>query len=489
MTALMHSLRSRAGTRGALAALLLMPTVLRAQQFDRSKPPVLGAPKRLTLTTPRERTLPNGLRLIIVERHELPVVDVSLVVGAGSDVEAPGKGGLATLTANLLDEGTPGRTALDVAEQQAFFGARLFTTAAFDRALISLHAPVAVLDSALSLLADVVVRPTLESKEFTRLRSERMTALLQEKDRGPAMADRAFAALTFGEAHPYGRSVNGTQAETEALTRDDVADFHRTWYRPNNATLIIVGDVTTQGAIALARRLFGGWTRTTLPPRPQATAPAPTNATRIVVVDKPAAAQSSFRIGGVGVNRASPDYYPLQVLNTVLGGSFTSRLNSNLRETKGYSYGASSNFALRRYVGPWSAGGEIVSAKSDSALLEFLKELRAIRDTVPAEELAKAKRYLTLGYADRFESTADVANGIAAVASLGIPLAELAKYQAKVDAVTVADVQRVAARYIDPSKLTIVIAGDRATLVPALTALRVGAVDVRDMYGRPVVTP
>jgi predicted Zn-dependent peptidase len=316
-----------------------------------------------------------------------------------------------------------------------------------------------------------------------------MTALLQEKDRGPAMADRAFAALVFGEAHPYGRSLSGTQAETEALVREDVAAFYATWYRPNNATLIVAGDVTVVGATALAERLFGGWARAALPARAAVVPPAAPTATRIIVVDKPAAAQSSFRIGGVGIKRASADFYPLQVMNTVLGGAFTSRLNNNLRETKGYSYGASSGFSTRRWVGPWTAGGEIVSAKSDSALLEFLKELRGIRATVPAEELTKAKRYLTLGYADRFESTGDVVAGIAGVATLGVPLSELAAYQAKVDAVTAADVRRVAQRYVNPSALTIVIAGDQKSLVPALGALKVAPVEVRDMYGRTVTTP
>ena len=478
-------------SHAAVAALALLVISARAdaQSFDRSRPPTLGSPKRLTLPAMRERVLPNGLRLIVVARHDLPVVDVALLIGAGSDVEKPGKGGLATLTANLLDEGANGRASLDIAEQQAFLGAQLYTTATFDRATIGVHAPVAVLDSALTLLADVALRPALEAREFARLRAERMTALLQEKDRGPAMADRAFAALVFGDTHPYGRSVNGTQAETEALTREDVTAFYAAWYRPNNATLIIVGDVTVAGATTLAERLFGGWERAALPARAAVTPPAATRAMRIVVVDKPAAAQSSFRIGGVGIDRASKDFYPLQVMNTVLGGAFTSRLNNNLRETKGYSYGASSGFATRRWVGPWTAGGEIVSAKSDSALLEFLKELRGIREIVPAEELSKAKRFLTLGYADRFESTGDVAAGIADVATLGVPLSELAAYQAKVDAVTAADVRRVAARYIKPSALTIVIAGDQKSLVPALSALHMAPVEVRDMYGRPVITP
>ena len=482
-------MRSLSLHRLAMIACAILPSYTNAQALDRTKPPSLGAPKRLTLPAMNERVLPNGLRLVVVERRELPVVDLLLLVGAGSDVEPAGKGGLATLVANLLDEGANGRSTLDLAEQVAFLGARLGTGASFDRATLSLHTPVAVLDSALTLLADVTLRPAFDDREFTRLRNERLTGLLQEKDRGPAMADRAFAAITFGDNHPYGHSLNGTQPEAEALTRDDVVAFWRGWYRPNNATLVIVGDVSVSGALEKATRLFGGWARGALSARPTVVTPTAPAGARIFVVDKPAAAQSSFRVGGIGVARSTPDYYPLQVMNTVLGGSFTSRLNNNLRETKGYSYGASSNFAMRRHVGAWIAGGEIVSAKSDSALLEILKELSAIREVVPAAELEKAKRYLTLGYADRFESTGDVANGIAAVATLGIPLRELGRYQARIDAVSAVDVQRVSRRYIDPSRLTVVIAGDRKSLVPALEALKVAPVEVRDMYGKPGVTP
>jgi predicted Zn-dependent peptidase len=435
-----------------------------------------------------ERTLPNGLRLVVVEQRELPVVDAYLVVRSGSEAEPPTRAGLATLTANMLDEGAGTRDALALAEEIGFLAIRLGTGASLESSTVLLHSTRATLDSAMALMADVVLRPTFPGQEFTRLKNERLTALLQEQDRGPAMADRAFASLVFGETHPYGRSPNGTRETVDPITLDDVKAFWRTYYRPNNATLIVVGDLSVAEAQALATRAFGAWERGTIPPTTYGTAAA-RGATAIHIVDKPKAAQSSFRIGSVGVPRATTDYYPLMVMNTALGGSFTSRLNNTLREVKGYTYGAGSSFAMRREAGPFTARAEVVSAKTDSALIEFMKELQGIRAPMPAEELEKVKRYLRLGYADGFETTGDIAGQIASLVTYGLPLSTLGAFDAGIARVTGADVQRVANRYLDPSRLTIVIAGDRATIEPALTATKIAPVDVRDMRGRPVIVP
>jgi predicted Zn-dependent peptidase len=476
-----------------LTATVALPTPGVAQDAPKpasTTPPTLAAPKALTLPAMVERTLPNGLRLVIVEQHELPVVDAQLVIRTGAEADPNGKAGLATLTANLLDEGAGSRDALGLAEEIGFLAIRLGTFAAFEQSTVSLHTTRATLDSAMALMADVVRRPTFPEKEFTRLRSERLTALLQEQDRGPAMADRAFAALVFGEQHPYGRSTSGVPESVEAITLDDAKQFWSQWYRPNNATLVLVGDLTVAEAEALAARAFGTWERATLPPAPvyasTRLAPRPT---AIHIVDKPKAAQSSFRIGGIGAARRTPDYYPLLVMNTALGGSFTSRLNNTLREVKGYTYGAGSSFAMRRERGPFTARAEVVSAKTDSALIEFMRELRNIRKPLPAAELAKVKRYLRLGYADGFESTSDIAAQVANLVPYGLPLSTLGAFDAGIAKVTAADVQRVATQYLDPSTLTIVIAGDRATIEPALKATKIAPVDVRDARGRPVIVP
>ncbi len=473
------------------AALLFAaaPLTLSAQAKPASTtPPQLKAPKPLTLPAITERTLPNGLRLVIVEQHELPVVDVALVVRTGSEADPIGKAGLATLTANLLDEGAGARDALSIAEQVGFLAVRLGTGAAFEQSTVSLHTTRATLDSALALMADVVLRPTFAEKEFNRLKNDRLTSLLQEVDRAPAIADRAFAAIVFGEAHPFGRSTSGTSEEAGTLTRDDAMRFWQTWYRPNNATLVIVGDLSTSEAVSLSTAAFGSWLRGNLPALAKVT-PLPARPTTVYIVDQPKAPQSSFRIGGIGVARSTPDYYPLLVMNTALGASFTSRLNQNLRETKGYTYGASSGFSMRREPGAFTARAEIVAEKTDSALVEFMKELKGIRQPMPAAELAKAKRYLQLGYAERFESTGDIAGQIAALVPAGVALATLGTFNAGVGMVTGADVQRVATRYIDPSKVAIVVTGDRASIEPTLKALKIAPVEIRDAKGRRGITP
>ncbi|WP_353265280.1 pitrilysin family protein [Gemmatimonas sp.] len=477
----------------SLVALAASPLVLAAQpatpKAASSTPPTLSAPKPLTLPTMIERRLPNGLRLVVVEQRELPVVDAQLVINTGSVADPTGKDGLATLTANMLDEGAGSRDALALAEEIAYLAIRLSTGASLEQSTVALHSTRSTLDSAMQLMADVVLRPTFPEKEFTRLRSERLTALLQEQDRGPAMADRAFAAIVYGESHPYGRSSAGVRSSVETMSRADVQSFWKSWYRPNNATLVLVGDVTVAEAVALATRAFGGWERAVLPAVPAARVAAKNATTAIHIVDKPKAAQSSFRLGGIGAARSTADYYPLMVMNTALGGSFTSRLNNTLREVKGYTYGAGSSFSLRRDAGPFTARAEVVSAKTDSALIEFMKELNGIRQPLPASELAKVKRYLQLGYADGFESTSDIASQIANLVPYNLPLSTLGAFNAGIGRVTSADVQRVAAKYVSPGALTIVIAGDRASIEPALKATKIAPVDVRDMFGRPVIVP
>jgi predicted Zn-dependent peptidase len=469
-----------------LSACAALP--IGAQSFDRSKPPVLGPAPALSVPRAVERNLPNGLRLIIVEQHELPLVDISLVIKSGGEADPIGKTGVATLTASLLSAGAGNRDAQAIAEQQAFLGVQVGAFSTWDQSAVALHAPVAVLDSALALFADVALRPTFPATEYDRAKQQRLTNLLQTKDRGPSIADRAFNAILYGEEHPYGRPLAGIESTIESLTRDDVQRFYTTYYRPNNAFLLVVGDVQPDDVERRVRALFDRWEQQAIPAGSASSAPARAER-RIYVVDKPEAAQSSFRIGTVGVARATDDYYALQVMNTILGGAFTSRLNNNLRETKGYTYGAFSGFGMRRDAGPFVASAEIVAAKSDSALIEFVRELTSIRQPVPAAELEKAKQYLQLGLPGGFETTSDIAGQLSSLALYGLPLDEPTQSVGKIGAIAAGDVQRVADRYVDPTKLAIVISGDAKTLVPMLKALNLGPVEIRDSYGRPVIVP
>ena len=455
--------------------------------FDSTKPPTLGPPPLLSVPTIVTRQLANGLKLVIVEQHELPIADFLLQLRTGGEADPANRSGVASVAAGMLLEGTTTRSALQIDDQQGFLGVSLGAGSGWEQTTISLHAPTAQLDSALALMADVVLRPTFAAADLERVRKVRLTALQQQRDRGPTIADRAYATALYGSDNPYGRPLGGTEPSITSISRDDLVRFSTTYYRPNNATLLVVGDVKPDDVVRRAQELFGDWARGEIPATPAANANA-AKATTLVLVDKPGAAQSSFRIGGIGVPRSTRDYFALQVMNTILGGSFSSRLQQNLREKHGYTYGAGSLFAYRRSAGPFTASAEVVTAKTDSALIEFMKELRAIRDTVPQDELARAKRFLQLGLPQGFETTRGIAGQLLPLLAYDIPLDFHNTAVQRLGAVTQADVQRVARQYIDPSKLTMVIVGDRKVIEPGLRALNPGEIiirDPRDVLGAP----
>lgn len=465
-----------------VAAPIDTPTI---PTLDRSKSPSLGAPPELRLPAIARRTLASGLELVIVEQHELPVADFILLVRTGGEGDPAGKPGVASLTAAMLQEGTTSRNSLDIADQEAFLGANIGSGSGWDATTVALHTPTAQLDSALVLFADVALRPSWPAKELARLRDERLTSLIQLRDRAPAIADRAYASIVYGGEHPYGRPLGGTEASTRAIRRADLQQFYRTYFRSNNATMIIVGDVSAEDITGRVDRLFGAWQRGTIP-NVEFRQPRLPQTTTVYLIDKPGAPQSSVRIGTVGVPRSTEDYFALVVMNTILGGSFTSRLNQNLRETRGYTYGARSRFDMRRAPGPFIAQAEVTGTKTDSSLVEFMKELNAIRDTVPAAELAKAKRYLQLGLPARFETTGDIASQIIPIVLYDLPVDYFNTYVQQIENVTQADVQRVANKYVDPSHLSVVIVGDRKSIEPSLKALKVGDVLIRDLSGKEI---
>jgi predicted Zn-dependent peptidase len=386
----------------------------------------------------------------------------------------------------MLDQGAGRRSALEIAEQASFLGAQFRTGASYEWATASLHVPKRQLDSALDLLADVVLRPTFPDSEVARQRELRRTAILQLRDQPTAQAPIAFNAIVFGADHPYGWPVTGTEAAASALARDRVQAFYSTFYRPNNTRIIVVGDVTLPEARALVAARFGAWARGEVPAAGSPEAPPPASRT-FYLVDKPGAAQSVIRIGHVGVPRATPDYYALRVMNTMLGGSFTSRLNQNLRETHGYTYGASSSYAMRRLAGPFAASASVVTAKTDSSLIEFLRELRRMRDSiVPAAELNKTKAYIARGFPGDFETTAGTSQQFLDLLQNDLPLTSLQAFIARINAVTAADVQRVARRYIDPDHFAIVVVGDRSQIEAGIRALGEGPVSMRDLWGQEI---
>ena len=471
----------------APAPVVTAPTPAPAQpapapQTD-TAPPVLGPAPSVTLPPIDRRTLTNGMTLLVVEQHELPLADFVRVIGSGTETDPDARGGLASLTAALLREGTTTRSAMQIADQLSFLGADVSSGSGWYLSQLSLHTTTAEMESALALFADVALHAAFAASEVERLKKQRLTDLLQSRDRPRDIADRVYAQALYGSAHPYGRPATGTEQSTKAIRATDVRRFFQTYYRPNNATLIVVGDVTPADVERRARALFGSWRRGDVPattyPRATSGATKPT----IFLVDKPGAPQSSIRIGEIGVARSTPDYFALMVMNTILGGSFTSRLNQNLREKRGYTYGAGSGFAMRRQPGPFVARAEVTGTKTDSSLIEFMNELRSIRDTVSSTELARAKRYLELQLPGDFETTGSIAAQLVPVVVYGLPLDFYSSYVQRIENVTQADVQRVAREYVDPSKMAIVVVGDRASIEAGSRALGMGEVTLRDVNG------
>jgi zinc protease len=472
----------------AIVGLLcgVFPVSVWGQALDRSRPPELAPLPPLKLPKVHRQKLPTGWEIVVLEMHETPVVDVTLLLRAGSVRDPADRPGIATFTANMLDEGAGQRNALEIAEEADYLGASLTAGAGWEAAQVSLHVPKRRLAPALDLMADVVLRPAFPDSEIVRQRDLRRTAILQLRDQPTSIAPLAFNAILFGARHPYGRPQGGNEASTDSLNREQVKKFYDTYYRPNGARLLLVGDITADESRKLVSDRFGSWKRGSMPALPVLPAPAPSSRT-IYLVDKPGAAQSVIRIGHVGVARSTPDYYALQVLNTILGGSFTSRLNQNLRETHGYTYGASSAFEMRRLAGPFRATASVVTAKTDSSLIEFMRELRGIRDRpVSRDEIEKAKAYITLGLPSQFETTAGAAAQFVDLLANNLPLDYYDRFGAKINAVTVADVQRVAKKYLNPDQFAVVVVGDRSQIEPRIRALNEGPIQLRDLWGQEV---
>ena len=461
-----------------LLCVLLVALVGAQERPDRSKPPALGAAPALNLPPIQKRTLSNGLPVWIVEAHKVPLVQVNLVVMAGSGDDPAGKFGVANLTAAMLDEGAGSRTSLEIADAIDFLGADLTTSSSSDASALRLNVPVARLRDALPIMADVALRPTFPAQDLERLRQERLTALLQARDDPAQIAPLAFARVVFGPTHRYGTGQAGTETTLKAFTAQDLKSFHQAMYQPTNATLIVTGDVTADAVLALLEPHFGTWKGGAAVRRTPVPTAAQLTQTQITIVDIPKAEQSQIRIGAVGVARSTPEYFTLQVLNTILGGSFTSRLNQNLREEHGYSYGASSRFDMRLSPGPFQAAAGVQTDKTSESLQEFFKELNGIQAPVGAEELTKAKNYVALGFPSEFETIDDLAAHLEELVVYKLPDDYFQRYVPNVQAVTAAAVQKAAATYIRPKQFAVVVIGDRATIEPRIKALNLGPIRV-----------
>jgi predicted Zn-dependent peptidase len=463
----------------ALALFRAQDSALAQQGPDRSTPPAIGPAPALRLPAIQKTTLANGVPVWVIEQHRVPLAQVNVILRGGSSLDRAGRFGTASLVAAMLDEGAGGRSALELADAVEFLGAELATTSSFDYSAVRLSAPVKNLAPALTLLADVVLRPTFPAGELDRLRKERLAALLQAQDNPAAIIGYAFPRVVFGPTHRYGTPATGLAPAIEAMTADELRAFYKEHYVSGNAAIVVTGEVTLAAVKAELDKAFAAWPSSG-PRGAAAPLPVAPQLTRreVVVVDKPGAAQSQIRIGLVGVPRSSPDYATLEVLNTILGGSFGSRLNQNLRERNGYTYGASSAFDMRAAPGPFFATAGVQTDKTADALREFFVELEGIRKPIPADEVEKAKNYVALRFPSQFETTRNLAQKLEELIVYNLPEDTHQSFVGAVTKVTAADVQSAANRYIQPDRMAVVIVGDRQAIEPGIAKLDLGPLRV-----------
>jgi zinc protease len=455
----------------------------------RQQAPVAGPEPTFTPPHWKRFKLKNGLEVFLVEFHDLPLIDFNLMIKTGGAANPPDRAGLADLTANMLDEGTKSRSALEIADQIASLGATLSTGGTWDASNVSLSTLSRNLDPALAIFADVVQNPAFDPKDFGRVRDNLLTALARRKDSPPIVASLALTRVLYGTKHPYGWPASGADATIKKLTPADLRAFYETNYRPNNAALIVAGDTTVEALRSKLEAAFKPWHARRVGARKLPAPVAASSGTKIYLIDKADAPQSSIRIGLVGIERQSPDYFPVTVMNLIFGGGFY-RLDLNLREGKGWTYGARSSFDSRRTPGPFSAGGEFVAPHSADSVAEILKELTNIRDSdVTDAELARAKDQIIKSFPARFATRANAAAQLAELAVFGFPDSYVSEYTHKIAAVTKDDVRRVARKYLDPNHLAIVVVGDRKSIEAPLAKL--APVELRDLDGEPIaaVTP
>jgi zinc protease len=454
--------------------------VSQAQGLDRTKKPASGAPVTLRIPAMQMRALKNGIKVGVLEQHEIPLVAVRVVVDAAPVLDPAGKSGVSALTASMLGEGTTSRTADQLAEAFADLGNTVspngFTTV------------TANVDSSLALLADMLLHPAFPAASLERLRQNNLANIKRLRDNPQYMARRVEANVLWGAGHPYERTI--TEQSLGAITRDDLVAFHGKYYRPQNVKFVVSGDITPAAAVAKLEKAFGKWpaggfkSRYVIPPAKTAAAGT------VYLFDRPNSPQSILLVGAVGPARTSPDYYAIDLMNTTLGGAFSSRLNLNLREKHGFTYGANTGFQYRLppQPGEFIASSAVTAGKTDSALVEMMHELRDIRATraLTPDELAFAKSSETKSLPLGFETIDQIANAGVNILRDGLPLDYYNTISGKLRAVTLAQANAAAKTYVDPSKLVIVVVGDRKEIEAGLRAAKLGPVVVVDENGAAV---
>jgi zinc protease len=454
----------------------------------KGKAPVNKEVLKVKLPRAEEATLKNGLQVILLPSHKVPTFNMQLVVLSGGLSDKPDFRGLASFTAALLREGTAKRSSKDIAEQVDALGATLTANSSLSSLTSTVNASGLVenLDQTLDLFADVIRNPTFPQAEVDKYKTRTLAQLQLQRSIPQFLAAEQFQRAIYGTSHPA--SLIAAPAESiKKLTSKDLADFHAMYYRPNNAILAIVGDVTMKEIMPKLEKAFGDWQKGDVPAVTIPPVPAQSES-RIVLIDRPGSVQTVLQLGTLGIERTSPDYFSVLVADRVLGGGPSGRLFLNLREDKGYTYGAYSNFGGTKFRGTWISSSEVRTDVTEGAMKEFMYELNRMRnETVPAEELENAKRAIIGGFALSLEQPQTLLQNIITQKLYNLPADYWDTYPQKVSAITAADVQNAAQKYIDLGHLQVVAVGDAAKAREILA--KYGKVEVYDAEGKPVTGP
>jgi zinc protease len=452
---------------------------------DRARVPSLGADKQFKVPELQSTRLENGMEVFVVERHDLPKVAVVLGTKAGSIGDPSEKAGVANLTMQTIDRGTKSMAALDIEDALGDLGTSLHGFAARESSYLSLDVLASNLGNATAILADVTLRPIFPLSEFEREKELHLDSLKQDSNNPNAIAARLRPILAFGSAHPYGRPSRGFPSTVNAITRGDIVAYHRAFWKPATSALFFAGDVTLKQAVELAKQFFGLW-KSDISPELKIKSPQPFSYGKIYLVDRQDAAQTAVSQILPGPSRLTEDYYPLKLADAVWGGGFMNRLNLNLRENKGYTYGASSALALFSKAGYWFSGASVQTDKTKETVVEFMNELKDLAGAKPISEveLAEAKANRVRGFAQQFESVGRVAGIVADLWSYGLPMSDLQREPDELAKATGITVNTVAQRYANVEKSMLLLVGDRSKIEDSVQGLNLGEVVVIDDEGR-----
>jgi zinc protease len=435
-------------------------------------------------------TLSNGLEIVLAERRSVPLVEATLLVDAGYAADDPSRPGLASLTMNMLDEGAAGMGALEIAERQTELGAQIGSGSSVDAATVSLSALRENLAESLALMADIALRPDFPADDLERLRAQRLAQIQSEKSQPVGLAVRVLPTKLYGEGHAYAipLSGSGTEAAVQGFTRDDLVRFHETWFKPNNATLVVAGDVSLDELTSLAEGALGGWERGDVPEKN--IAEVELREPRVYLLDRPGAQQSILMAAHLAPPRDNPDELAISTLNTLLGGSFTSRVNMNLREDKGWSYGARTLLLGAKAQRPFIVYAPVQTDKTAESMMEVVGELRAITGDRPATaaEIAQAKAGQTLTLAGRWETLSALGGSATEIVQYDLDDDYYQRYAAAIRDLGEDEVADAAQALVRPDNVVWVVVGDLAEIEDAVRALNLGPVEVIDADGNVVRT-